>query len=337
MKLGRAWGSGLAVGLAGLALFSACNRKKPVEINPIEPSVAFSRQRVPLGSAVEVTYTWKLEPGAKKLTQDHQAMVHVLDSYKKILFVPDHRPTPATTQWEPGQTYSYTRTVFVPLRSYVGPAEVRMGLYNPAGRGERVGLKGDDQGASEIKVGQIELLPQTENILLVEKEGWHSPDTNPAVAGQERTWTKKEAVVAFKNPKKDVILYLEADTNYKAFSEPPVLTLSVNGGASGLVVPIQDADVFLKKVRFSAAELGDGDWVDLKFAMNQSFVPKQLGLNADERELGLLVYHLYVGVADQLGTVPDVVSAGPLAAPLATPSAPPARTAAAKPATKPTK
>jgi hypothetical protein len=57
--------------------------------------------------------------------------------------------------------------------------------------------------------------------------------------------------------------------------------------------------------------------VDLRLAMNQSFVPKLLTppLNNDDRELGLLVYHLYVGEADKLGTPEPtgIVYAGPLA------------------------
>ena len=49
--------------------------------------------------------------------------------------------------------------------------------------------------------------------------------------------------------------------------------------------------------------------------MNQSFVPKLLTppLNNDDRELGLMVYHLYVGEADKLGAVEGIVDATPLA------------------------
>lgn len=320
MTLRRSWGVALSLSLAGALLFQACSRKKPAEINPIEPSISFSRTRVPLGSAVEVTYNWKLDPAAKKLAQDHRAMVHVLDSHEAILFAADHTPVPPVTEWVPGQTYTYTRTLFVPLYSYVGPAEVRMGLFSSTGRGERVALKGQDVGMSEIRVGQIELLPQTENIFLVEKEGWHGPETSASSPGQERTWTKKEALVSFKNPKKDVIVYLEADTNFKAFSQPPVLTVSVGGGASGLQVPIEDSEIFLKKIRFKAADLGDGEWVDLRLAMNESFVPKAKGINNDERELALLVYNLFVGTAEQLGQVAQVQDAGPLAPPSPAPA-----------------
>lgn len=351
MKLGRVWRAALAVSLA-VAVIPACSRRKPAEINPIEPSVAFNRTKIPLGSAVEITYTWKLEPGAKKLTQDYRAMVHFLDSHKNLLFEDDHPPVPAVTSWEPGQTYTYKRTKFVPIYPYVGPVEVRMGLYLAGGKGGRVALKGEDAGMSEIKVGTVEFLPQTENIFIVEKEGWHSPESSATNPNQERTWTKREAVASFKNPKKDVVLYLEADTNFKAFTQAPELVIALTAAgaaapapapakppakgatpapagpsATGLVVPIANSEIFLKKVRFKAADLGDGDWVDLRLVMNQSFVPKALGFNNDDRELGLMVYHLYVGQADQLGALDGVVDAGPVTLP-----APPAAAAAASPA-----
>lgn len=339
MKLGRG-GAALALALAGAAVFTACSRRKPAEINPIEPSITFNRTKVPLGSALEITYTWKLDPAAKKLGQDYRVLVHFLDSHQQILFDDDHLPVPPATGWEAGKTYTYKRTKFVPIYPYVGPVEVRMGLYGTGARPERVALQGNDVGMNEIKVATLELLPQTDNVYVIEKEGWHSPETTPQNPGQERTWTRREAVTQFKNPKKDLIVYLEADTNAKAFGQAPALTVWLGGAAAattpapapatkgkpapasvpnvpGLVVPIENSEIFLKKIRFKAADLGGGDWVDLKLTMNQSFVPKTLGLNSDDRELGLLVYHLYVGVADQLGEVEGVVDAQPVARPAA--------------------
>ena len=148
----------------------------------------------------------------------------------------------------------------------------------------------------------MELLPQTENIFLVYKEGWHSPEPHPENPTIERTWTKKEALVSFKNPKKDVVVYLEADTSPKFFPAPPVLTVAV-GRRRASCVPIEGSDVFLKRIRVKAADLGNDEWVDLRLSMNQSFVPKLLTppLNNDDRELGLLVYHLHVAEADKLG------------------------------------
>jgi len=297
----RTWSAVALCVVVGVGLSSSCARRQTAEVNDIVPSFEVSRSRAPLGSYVEARYTWTLEPTARKLEQDYRALVHFVDSHKVVLFTDDHVPSPPVTEWEPGKSYTYERTVFVPIYPYVGDVRVVMGLYPASGRGERVLLKGEDMGLRAFKVAEMEFLPQTENIFLVYKEGWHSPESSPQNPSLERTWTKREALVSFKNPGKDVILYLEADTNAKAFSEPPVLTVGTNAGR-GLAIPIENSEVFVRKIRFTAEDLGDGEWVDLKLAMNGSFVPRDAGVNDhDDRELGLLVYHLWLGEEGQLG------------------------------------
>jgi hypothetical protein len=316
MTLRRTWGPALAAAL-GILLLPACSRRKPAEVNPIIPSIKVNRVKVPLGSALEITYTWTLEPGAKKLDQDYRALVHFVDSHDVMLFEDDHFPIPPTKTWEPGKTYTYARTRFVPVYPYVGDVEVRMGLYPYPGRGERPALKGEDRGFREYKVATLELLPQTENVFLVYKEGWHNPETHPENPSVERNWTKKEALVSFKNPKKDVIVYLEGDTCVKCFPTTPELTVTI-GNDVGLRFPIEGPQVYLKKIHVKATDLGNDEWVDLRLSMNQSFVPKNLNppLNNDERELGFDVYHLYVADAAQAGSpegVQEAVALGPAA------------------------
>ena len=307
----KGWGLAALVAV-GAMLLPTC-RRKTAEVNPIQPAIKVNRERAPLGSAIEATYSWSLEAGAKKIPPGYRAFVHFLDSHKVVLFTDDHVPTPAPEAWEAGKTYSYSRTVFIPIYPYVGEAQVVIGLYPAQGRGERIVLKGEDYGLRAFKVAKVELLPQTENIFLVYKEGWHNPEPHPENPALERTWTKKEALVSFKNPKKDVVVYLEADASPKFFPAPPVLTVTV--GQAGLLVPIEGSDVFLKRIRVKAADLGNEEWVDLRLSMNQSFVPKLLSppLNTDDRELGLLVYHLHVAEADKLGDLAgrDVVVAAP--------------------------
>ncbi len=313
----RTWGLALLAALAGVLLLPACRGRKAAVVNPIVPSIKVNRTKAPLGSALEITYTWTVEPGAKKLDQNYWALVHFLDNHEVMLFSDDHPPEPPPSTWEPGKTYTYTRTRFVPVYPYVGDVEVRMGLYPYPGRGERPALKGDDRGFREYKVATLELLPQTENIFLVYKEGWHNPETHPDNPSVERTWTKKEALVSFKNPKKDVIVYLEGDTCVKCFPQTPELTVSI-GNNVGLKFPIDGPQVYLKKIRVKAADLGGDEWTDIKLSMNQSFVPKKLNppLNNDDRELGFNVYHLYVADAEQAGSpegVTDAVALGPAA------------------------
>jgi hypothetical protein len=337
MNVRSAWAWGMVAFVAGAAFLPACGRK-PAEINPIQPSIKVNRDRAPLGSAIEVAYTWTVDPAAKKIPAGYRAFVQFLDSHKVVLFTDDHVPVPAPETWEAGKAYSYSRTVFIPIYPYVGDAQVVIGLYPAQGRGERIMLKGEDIGLRAFKVAKVELLPQTENIFLVYKDGWHNPEPHPENPAIERTWTKKEALVSFKNPKKDVVVYLEADASPKFFPAPPVLTVTV--GEAGLLVPIEGSDVFLKRIRVKASDLGNQEWVDLRLSMNQSFVPKLLTppLNNDDRELGVLVYHLHVAEADKLGDLAgrDVAVAGPqAAAPAAKAAEPPKVKAALVPAKAP--
>lgn len=333
----RSWVAAATIAVAAAAVLPACGRKS-AEVNPIVPSFTANRVKAPLGSAIEATYTFTLEPAAKKLGQDYRVLAHFLDSHKVVLFTDDHLPPVPTSSWEPGKTYTWKRTVFVPVYPYVGDVQVVMGLYPAQGKGERPALKGEDVGLRAYKAAKMEFLPQTENIFLVYKDGWHNPEAMPQNPAVERTWTKKDALVSFKNPKKDVVVYLEADTCTKCYTETPTLTVSV-GGKVGTTVPIESAELFLKKIKVKAEDLGTEDWVDLRLSMSSAFVPKQLPEvfkgSTDDRELGLLVYHLFVGEADKLGEIPadSVVDAAALPA-AATAKAAPGK-APAKPAAKP--
>ena len=51
--------------LAVLAALSGALLWRPVESVPITPSIEVGQDRVPVGGALEITYVWTLEPGAK--------------------------------------------------------------------------------------------------------------------------------------------------------------------------------------------------------------------------------------------------------------------------------
>jgi hypothetical protein len=330
MKLRRAGQAGLCL-LAAAVLATACGPRQPKDLNDIVPTFSANRTQIPLKSAIEATYTFECGPEMKKLSEDQRVFVHFVDREGTLLFTDDHLPTPAASTWEPGKKYSYTRTVFVPSYSYVGPVTVRLGLAAVSGgRKPRVALKAKDAGLREYVVGKLVFLHETKNIYVVQKEGWHDAETDPSNPGVERTWTKKEALVSFQNPKKDVVVYLEANTSVKSFPQPPVLTVAV--GKSGLVIPIADSDIFLKKIRFRAADLGEGEWVDLHLNMSGSFCPKTLGFNTDPRELGLMVSHLFVIEESLVGSLPadSVLNAAALPTAATTGKAPAPRAAASK-------
>ncbi|MGH9322878.1 MAG: hypothetical protein ACRD3V_23705 [Vicinamibacteria bacterium] len=276
----------------GFAL-AGCGGKEAAEGRPITPSVTFNKPRAPIGSPVEITYRFEVGADSAAIAKDYQVFVHFLDSHDALLFTDDHMPPEPTSSWKGGSTVEYKRTLFIPLYPYLGTASVKVGLYLP-GTNERLGLAGPGDGNLAYQVAQIELLDQKENIFLVYKEGWHQLESQPENRNIEWQWTKKEAVCSFRNPKKDGILFLEADTNVNAMNEPQQVAIWIGQNQID-AFPIENKETFLKKIAIPASALGEEDWVDLRIVNSQSFIPAETGLGSDDRELGLRVYHLYVG------------------------------------------
>lgn len=286
------WAKFAFVGLLGGAALTACGDNEAAVRRPITPSVELGRPRAPVGSPIEITYRFEVGADSEPVPLDYDVFVHFLDSHEALLFTDDHMPPEPTTAWMPGASVEYTRTLFIPLYPYLGTATVKLGLYVPE-TGERLGLEGTDDGNLAYQVGQIQLLDQKENIFLVYKEGWHQLESSHENPSIEWSWTKKEAVCSFRNPKKESVLYLEADTNVKAFDEPQQVTILL-GGTEISSFTVEDRDPFLEKITIPASALGDDDWVDLRIVNSQTFVPGEKGLDNDTRKLGLRVYHLYV-------------------------------------------
>ena len=278
-------------GLVFLTSF-ACQGNGGAEVRAITPRVELNKPQAPIGSPVEATYRFQLGPDFQPLDKDYTVFVHFLDSHDELLFTDDHEPAERTSTWQPGSTIEYGRTVFVPLYPYLGTATIEMGLYLPE-TGERLPLSGTDTGQLAYNVGQLTLLDQKENIFLVYKEGWHPLESSAENPALEWQWTKQEAVCSFKNPKVDSLLYLEADTNVEAFSEPLMVSVFV-GDTELTQITVESRDPFLSKIPIPAAALGTEDWVDLRIVNNQSFVPSEIGMGGDPRQLGLRVYHLYI-------------------------------------------
>ena len=69
---------------------------------------------------------------------------------------------------------------------------LRIGLYNP-GSGKRLTLSAEQASRKEYVVSKFQLLPQSENIFLIYKDGWHAAEVAADNAASEWQWTKKTA------------------------------------------------------------------------------------------------------------------------------------------------
>src|SRR5262249_1876655 len=158
-----------------------------------------SRDRAPLGSPIVITYRFEVAPNAPAFAENYLVFVHVVDADEELMWTDDHEPPVPTTQWKAGQKIEYMRTVFIPIYPYIGDAAIHVGLYSPASS-KRVSLIGTDAGLRAYKVAKLQLLPQTENLFTVYKEGWNGPETAQNNANVEWQWTRKDATLAFRNP-----------------------------------------------------------------------------------------------------------------------------------------
>ncbi len=271
---------------------SACSRGETPQPSVATPSVSFARTRAALGSPIEVTYKFQVASDAR-FTQDYLVLVHFLDSDGELMWTDDHQPAKPTTQWKPGETVEYTRTMFVPIYPYIGDTAVHVGLYS-ARDGSRLTLAGQDSGQREYKVASLQLLPHSDNVFLLFKDGWHAEESAGDNAAIGWHWTQKTATLSFRNPKKESVFYLHAD-NPGTYAEPQTVTLALNGAVVD-TVQVTPGKEFVHRTTLTAEQLGDGDMVDLTLELDKTWVPALVpsANSRDSRELGLRVFHAFV-------------------------------------------
>ena len=275
-------------------LIAGCGRKEDTAPAVGSVQLSLSRNKVALGSPVEVSYKFVIAPNAPALGS-RRVFVHFLDADDEMMWTDDHDPPTPTSEWKPGQTIEYSRTMFVPSYPYVGAAKIIAGLYT-TGSNERLKLSNTDRGDRSYKVVDFELLPQTENIFLIFKDGWHPSEV--VAEGASRTewqWTKKEATIAFRNPKRDVTLFLQVDNPAGVPNSAQQVVVQLGDQTLG-TVPLSAKDAPVRKLPISAAQLGAGDMAELRLIADKTFVPalEPGAKSTDPRELGVRVFHAFV-------------------------------------------
>jgi hypothetical protein len=269
----------------------SCSREAPQEPPVATAKLSLHHTRVALGSPVDITYRFVVSPQAK-IDGNYTVFVHFLEGgSREMMWTDDHFPPVPTGQWKPGQTIEYTRTMFAPVYPYIGEATVEMGLYKDKKR--LTITAGTDRGHQSYEMGKFELLPQTENVFLIYKDGWHQAEVaqgNPLVEWQ---WTKKEATLAFRNPKRNVVFYLQVGAQPVSVPDPQTVTVRLGDQVIDSFSPKTE---MLRKVAVTAAQLGTGEMTELKIAVDKTFIPALLPTanNRDVRELGICVFHAFV-------------------------------------------
>ena len=254
-------------------------------------TVKLNPDRAPLGAPVDMTYRFQVADGAT-FDGNYRVLVHFVDADGDLMWTDDHDPPIPTSQWKPGQTIEYTRKTFLPVYPYLGKATVEIGLYNPSTR-RRLPLAGDDTGQESYRVAALELAPQSEGIFVVYGDGWYPSEVSPQNSLDEWRWTKKTASWSFRNPKRDVVVYLDLDGRPDAFPSPQQVSVKV-GDQVVDTFPVTSAGRIVRTIAIPAATLGTGDMVSMSVDVDRTFVPARLPGGTDTRELGIRVFHLVV-------------------------------------------
>jgi hypothetical protein len=272
---------------------ASCTREEDNTPAVATAEVSFSRQRVAQGSPVDVAYRFTVAqppgPGGS-----YRVFVHVVDADEELMWTDDHEPSSQPNAWQPGQKIEYSRTMFVPMYPYVGTAKVIVGLYDAA-TNTRLKLGNADRGDRSYHVADVELLPQTENVYLIYKDGWHPAEVAPDNPAIEWKWTRKEATLAFRNPKRDATFIVQMDNPATAAAAATEVELRLGEQPLGTVgIGSQEAPVH--KFPITAAQLGGGEMVEITLVANRTFVPAldPGAKSGDTRELGVRVFHAFV-------------------------------------------
>lgn len=278
---------------AGLSTAAACGGSESEAPPVATPHVEFSRPRAALGSPVEITYRFTVAGRAPAFDQNYRVFVHFLDADQERMWTDDHDPPVPTTEWKPGRVIEYTRTHFIPVYPYVGDASVVVGLYSPRDQ-RRLPLQGEDTGQMAYRVATLTLLPQSENVFLLFKDGWHPAEVPADNSTIEWKWSKKVATIAFRNPKRDSTLLLHFD-NPAAYAEPQSVAVKVNGEPVE-TISVTPRTEYLHRTRLTTAQLGTGDMVEVTLDVDKTWVPALVpsANSRDPRELGIRVFHAFV-------------------------------------------
>jgi hypothetical protein len=264
-------------------------------ITPIAtPAVTLNTSVAAIGSPIEMSYRFVVAADVPPLSDDYWVFVHFLDTDGELMWTDDHSPATPASQWTPGSTIEYQRTVWVPRFPYVGETRVEVGLYSRT-TGERVPMEGETRGQRAYTVATFEMALQSDNLFVVFRNGWHPAEASEGGDRVEWQWTRRDAVLTFANPQRDVLIYLSVDQPSTALPEPQLVELRIGPTViDSFTLGAGQSD--LRRVRVTSSQLGTAEMVEMTLSVDKTFVPASIPTlgSSDRRELGIRVFRAFV-------------------------------------------
>ncbi len=279
--------------LASVLAFSAACRSESADTLSPRASIAVTpaQASAEAGAPIDLEYRLSKVADAAPLPGTIWVFVHMLDESGTLLWTDDHpAPSPASWATEP---VSYRRTMFVPRIPYTGRVRVEAGLFSKDD-GARVPLAGVDRGGQSYDVAAFEMKPASNAVFVSFGDGWHGAERDAGEAAHEWRWSKGDARLSFRNPRRDAAVWLELDQPVAAVGAQ-TLELRVGSMLLGSIKVVPGARR-IERAALPAAQLGTAPTVDLDVHVQPTFVPASTAgvANQDTRELGVRVFNVYV-------------------------------------------
>ena len=175
----------------------------------------------------------------------------------------DHNPPTPTTQWKPGQTVEYTRTVSSrSIRTSARPRS-RSACYSTDDAEARCRSPARTSGQHAYKVAKLQLQPQTENVFTVFKDGWHPAEVaehNATSSGSGRRRTRRSRS---RTRRRTAIFYLDVDNPGSVFNEPQQVKVSARRPGRGRVHAEAESSRSCGRFRSRRRSSGTDDMAEL--------------------------------------------------------------------------
>ena len=267
---------------------AGCSRQEESTPSVATPSVTLARDRVAIGSPFKVTYKFDVAPNAT-IRPRLLVFVHVLDDQGEQLWNDDHPPPTPTSPWKAGQTVEYTRTIFVPNYPYIGEAHVRLGLYSPSAS-QRLPLCATEVSRREYEVAKFQLLPQSENIFLIYKDGWHPAEVSSREPDDRVAVDEEGGDDLVPEPEEGRDLLPRVRRPDRPVRPPAAGHRALGRSGHRHVRRRLEGAEARRCSRSRPPSSGPADMVELTLEVDQTFKPG----GGDSRELGIRVFHTFI-------------------------------------------
>jgi hypothetical protein len=281
-----------ALVLAGAA--AACSRDEG-NVTPVAtPTVTINKPTAAIGSPLDMTYRFAVAADAPAISEDYLVFVHFLDSDGEIMWTDDHEPPTPTRQWKPGATIEYARTMFIPKFPYVGETTVELGLYSLTG-GDRLPLAAPTDGQREYRVASFDMRLESDPLVVVFNDGWYETEVAAEGAGREWQWSRGDATLSFRNPRRRVRLYLQTDQPARPFAEGQRVEARIGQTVIDSFT-LAPGGAEMRRIEISPEQLGGADTIEMTISVDRTFVPAAMPTlkSTDSRELGIRVFRAFV-------------------------------------------